>query len=242
MATVVMLMLIEGGMRIFLHVKEQRKDLAILLNESQNQDLSDNPQTYTMKGMVQASPHDGIVYELKPNLRGQFLGQPLFTNSRGLRDVDYPYRKPDNTVRIVGIGDSSLFGWGVKMEETSLKILERKLNQQTSTVKYEVLNFAVPSYNTAIETEVYLQKCIRYSPEILLLHFNSNDYDVPSFMKLPQSYNTLRKSYLFDFLYLRYSILRGINRIKWFPLAKIIQATIYLKSILSLIQTYIKAQ
>ena len=159
--------------------------------------------------MVQASRDDGIVYELKSNLRGQFQGQPLITNSRGLRDFEYSIQKPENTVRIVGIGDSLLFGWGVKMTDTSLKVLERKLNEELSTsgIKYEVLNFAVPGYNTAIETEVFIQKCLRYSPDAVILRFFVNDYDLPLFMKLPQNYASLRKFYLFEFLYSRYKIL-----------------------------------
>ena len=149
------------------------------------------------------------MYELKPNLRGNFRDVPLVTNSCGLRDFDYRYQKPENTFRIVGLGDSSLFGWGVPLEDTSLKVLERLLNEHSSSLKYEVINFAVPGYNTAIEVEVFLQKCLKYDPDLVIMHFNTNDYDVPGFMKPPESFSTLKKSYFLNFLLSRIDQLFG---------------------------------
>jgi len=192
-------------------IRENRKDLQLLLKKSEETDFTGGPRTYSLKGIVQASSHEDIVYELKPNLRGNFLGVPFVTNSRGLRDLEYSYRKKDNVFRIVGLGDSSLFGWGVKMEDISLKVLERKLNRHSSSTKFEVLNFATPGYNSAIEVEVFMQKCLRYSPDLVITHFNTNDYDVPAFMKPLQKYSTLRKSYLWDLIYSRYQMLQGIQ-------------------------------
>jgi hypothetical protein len=72
-----------------------------------------------------------------------------------------------------------------------LKVLERQLNELSSGKKYEVINFAVPGYNTAIEVEVFKQECLRYDPDLVIMHFNTNDYDVPGFMnrlKIMQRY------------------------------------------------------
>lgn len=207
----------EGVIRVVFALRENRKDVQSLLEESKTTELQSGSRTYSLKGIVQGSPYKDIVYELKPNLRGIFRDVPLSINSTGLRDHEYSYRKPANTFRIVGLGDSSLFGWGVTVEETSLKVLERKLNEQSSDKKYEVVNFAVPGYNTAIEVEVFKQKCLRYDPDLVIMHFNTNDYDVPGFMKPAESYATLRKSYLLDFLYSRYQILRGIQKHEMIP-------------------------
>ena len=212
-----MFFLAEGAIRLISSFRENRKDLAILLQESKETELQEGARTYGLKGIVQDSPYQDIVYELKPNLQGYFLDAPLLTNSRGLRDYEYSYQKPENTFRIVGLGDSSLFGWGVLLEETSLKVLERTLNEQSSDMKFEVINFAAPGYNTAIEVEVFRQKCLRYDPDLVIMHFNTNDYDVPGFMKAPQNYSTLRKSYLLDFIYTSYQTLRGIQKQEMIP-------------------------
>lgn len=200
----------EGALRLTLYLRENRQDTRLLLEESKKADFQNNGgRTFSLKGMVQASSDDKLVYELKPNLTGNFVDVPFAINSRGFRDAEYSYQKQPNTFRIAGLGDSCLFGWGVKLEDTSLKILERRLNQNSADTRYDVLNFGVPGYNTSMEAEVFLQKVLPYSPDVVLLNVYANDFDAPFFRKLPQSYSTLRKSYLFDLIYSRYQMLSG---------------------------------
>ncbi len=203
-------------MRLFLWFGEKKQELSSFQQSPPPNDGTQTPQKYAALGnIVQASPYEGIVYELKPNLAGTFLGASLRTNAEGLRILENDsgkedgYSKPDNTFRIIGLGDSSMFGWKVNMAETSLHVLENRLNQDVSDTNYEAINLSVPGYNTAIEVEVFLKKGLKYNPDLVILHFNTNDYSLPNFMKLPQSFSTLRKSYLLDFIYARYQLLRG---------------------------------
>jgi lysophospholipase L1-like esterase len=168
-------------------------------------------QNLRLGEIVQQSRYPGIVYELKPNVRGRFLGQPLVINSEGLRDYEYTRRKEPGTFRIVGVGDSSLFGWGVRLEDSGLKVLERRLNESSRAQKFEVIDFAVPGYNTAMEAETFVRKCLGYAPDLVLLNFNTNDYDVPEFMRRPKNLVTLRKSYLFDLAYSAYDGVMGLE-------------------------------
>ena len=80
-----------------------------------------------------------------------------------------------------------------------------------------MINFATPGYNTAIEVEVFLKKCLKYDPDLVIMHFNTNDYDVPGFMKPPQSYSTLKKSYFLNFLYSRFQLLWGQQQQEMLP-------------------------
>jgi lysophospholipase L1-like esterase len=113
------------------------------------------------------------------------------------------------------VGDSSLFGWGVPIEDSGLKVLERRLNEEFRARKFEVVNFAVPGYNTAMESETFVQRCLEYAPDLVLLNFNTNDYDVPQFMRRPNDLATLRRSYLFD---LAYSVYDGVMAVQREPL------------------------
>jgi lysophospholipase L1-like esterase len=158
--------------------------------------------------LVRPSRHAGIVYELRPNVRGRFMGQPVVINSQGLHDYEYSRRKDPGVFRIVGLGDSSLFGWGVPFEESGLKVLERRLNEQSGAQTFEVLNFAVPGYNTAMEADTFVLRCLEYAPDLVLLSFNTNDYDVPDFMRLPRDLATLRTSYLVEWAY---SVFQGVR-------------------------------
>ena len=205
-STIVALLVAEGIVRLAHYVREDRRPLEVQLRGARAQAPS-SMQSLRLGDIVQPSRYAGIVYELKPNVRGRFMGQPLLINSQGLHDYEYTRRKEPGTFRIVGVGDSSLFGWGVPFEDSGLKVLERRLNEKSRARKFEVINFAVPGYNTAMEAETFVQRCLEYAPDLVLLNFNTNDYDVPKFMRRPGDLATLRRSYLFD---LAYSVYDGV--------------------------------
>jgi len=205
-ATMVALLVAEGSLRLGSYLREDRRPLEVQLQSSRAQGQSPM-HDLSVGDIVQPSRHADIVYELRPNLRGRFVGQPLFINSQGLHDYEYSRRKPAGTFRIVGVGDSSLFGWGVPFEESGLKVLERRLNAQSRARKFEVIDFAAPGYNTVMEAETFVQRCLDYAPDLVLLNFNTNDYDVPNFMRRPRNLATLRRSYVVD---LAYSVYEGV--------------------------------
>jgi len=57
------------------------------------------------------------------------------------------------TFRVVGIGDSAMFGSGVSDGENHLAILERIVGRRFPGLKVETINTAVPGYNTIMEVE-----------------------------------------------------------------------------------------
>lgn len=205
-ATIVTLLGVEGIVRLGHYLRDDRRSLDLQLQNARAQAQS-SMHVLNLGDIIQPSRHADIVYELKPNVRGRFMDQPLAINSHGLHDYEYSLRKEPGTFRLVGLGDSSLFGWGVPFEDSGLKVLERRLNEKSGAQKFEVINFAVPGYNTAMEAETFVQRCLEYAPDLVLLNFNTNDYDVPDFMRLPRDLATLRRSYVFD---LAYSVYEGV--------------------------------
>jgi hypothetical protein len=204
------LLVAEGMLRIGHYFGEDRRPLDVQLRSARAQAQS-SMQSLRLGEILQPSRYAGIVYELRPNVRGRFMEQPLLINSRGLREYEYGTRKEPGTFRIVGLGDSSLFGWGVPVEDSGLKVLERRLNGQLRPQKFEVINCAVPGYNTAMEAEAFVRRCVEYAPDLVLLNFNTNDYDVPDFMRRPRDLSTLRRSYLFDLAYSVYEGVMGVG-------------------------------
>lgn len=98
-------------------------------------------------------------------------------NSDGFRDEEYSVTKPNNTFRIVVLGDSYTFGLGMQLNETLPKQLEIKLNEDTK-MNYEVLNFGVPSFNTKEEVEMLKGIGLKYQPDSVIVAFMDNDvYD-----------------------------------------------------------------
>jgi len=201
----------EGMIRIGHSLREDRRPLDAQLRRARARAES-SMQNLRLGEIVQPSRYAAIVYELRPNVRGRFMGQPLLVNARGLRDYEYSTHKEPGTFRIVGVGDSSLFGWGVRFEDSGLKVLERRLNERFRPQKFEVMDFAVPGYNTAMEAETFVRKCVEYEPDLVLLNFNTNDYDVPEFMRRQTDLSTLRRSYLFDLAHSVYAGIMGVDQ------------------------------
>ncbi len=139
-------------------------------------------------------------------------------NSTGLRDYEYPLAKPTNTKRIALLGDSTTEGLQVPLEKTYAKVLERLLNGQDTSLKYEVINFACSSYSTGQELLQYQQQVLRYKPDIVVILYNMGDAQENTLNKDPgvaeiRPYFALDKN---DSLRLDDSVLK-INRTRLVP-------------------------
>ncbi|MEM7052516.1 MAG: SGNH/GDSL hydrolase family protein [Acidobacteriota bacterium] len=183
-STVIALALTEGALRAYYWSRGVgRADLPELLRLSQ-QGPTELVDARSVFGIVQPSPFPDVVYELRPNLSGRFRGAEFATNRFGLRGPDTTRSKPAGTLRIAGLGDSHMFGWGVGQEETFLALLAQRLGQRG--VEVETLNFAAPGYNTAIEAAVYDRKARHFDPDLVVLHFVGNDLGLPHHLQPPR--------------------------------------------------------
>lgn len=182
------LLLLEIAMRIFL---VRRGEFIDSLHEQVSREWGGE---LTLFDMVQPSGSFNRVYELIPGANGAFVGQPLLINSAGFRDPERTVQKPPGVKRVAVLGDSVAFGWGVREEDRFSNVLEKLLNEQTtSTTKWEVLNFAVPGYNTVMEYATWWDKVMLYKPDVLLLSLVDNDDELPNFVRIrPQAWSLTR--------------------------------------------------
>ena len=166
--------------------------------------------TVTLGGLIRPSPNPRIVYELWPGVdvvfddshRGQ--GKRVLTSRAGFRDRDYAADKRRGVRRIVGIGDSLMFGWGVEQGQDYLSLLEERLNAGAGAGAWEVLNTAVPGYNTAMEVETLEAKGLAYRPDLVVLGFCANDASLPNFILAQRDVLSLRESFLAGFVRSRF--------------------------------------
>ena len=89
---------------------------------------------------------------------------------RGSRSLEFT--KKEGVGRIIGVGDSVMWGAGVNGEDSFLGILERKLNMSSMQ---EVFNGGVVGYSTYQEL-LYLEKyALPLRPDIVLVNHCAND-------------------------------------------------------------------
>ncbi len=117
-------------------------------------------------------------FRLPLNFEGRgIVDEYIKTNSQGLRDVEHSWKKEEGTVRILGLGDSFTFGWGVKLEESFLKQLEKQLAQETGR-KAETINAGVPGYGLN-HYYIYLKNIgIKFQPDIIVISYFVDDLPI----------------------------------------------------------------
>ncbi len=119
-----------------------------------------------------------VTFKAEGFSRGKF-------NSAGLRDREFTLSKPDNTTRIAFLGDSKTEGMQVPMEETFVKLLEKRLNESRdregreppgkNRQDIEVINFATAGNGTLVELLHYLTRVRYYKPDTTVLIYNYGD-------------------------------------------------------------------
>lgn len=95
-------------------------------------------------------------------------------NSKGLRDVERSYAKPDGTFRILILGDSFVEGLQVDQDQTLPAQLEALLNRD-SRAPVEVINAGVSRYGTDNAVLFLENEGVRYEPDLVIYAFYPND-------------------------------------------------------------------
>lgn len=135
---------------------------------------------HTSDGFFRAVLHQrsavpGLSFELAPNRRGRLKGIRVRTNSLGMRDAEPLPIESEAVSRIVILGDSYTFGWGVDGDSTYPTVLEKQLNDGLRERPFEVLNLGVSGYNTQDEAVVLEHKGLLWRPDLIVLSYVLND-------------------------------------------------------------------
>jgi lysophospholipase L1-like esterase len=134
-------------------------------------------------------PH-GIIRSVYPsNPRGYFDENNAIDhvhNSAGWRDAEHSLVKPPATYRILGLGDSYLYGQGVKFEDICLSKLESYLTAKSKNIKIETINTGMSAFNTADERDLLFNRGLQYQPDLVIVHFVLNDVEKDLFKPEPK--------------------------------------------------------
>jgi len=142
---------------------------------------------FTQETLLRPESELSGFYEPKPGTKNEMApawlgGKIIHTiNSNGLRDTgEYTVEKPNDTFRIVVMGDSFTYGLFVGDGETYSDKPEALLNNKTkcSTPKrFEVLNFGVPGYDAEMSAYRYRYRAEKYQPDLVLWYLIENDFN-----------------------------------------------------------------
>jgi lysophospholipase L1-like esterase len=94
---------------------------------------------------------------------------PVRLNSRGFRDDEPSERPPPGRRRVLVLGDSVAFGYGVALEERFTERVERERGD------VELVNLGVSGYSTDQELLLWREHGLEYRPDAVVLVFVVND-------------------------------------------------------------------
>jgi lysophospholipase L1-like esterase len=149
------------------------------------------------RSLKQVSRNPAIGHEHRPASSAHLMGVDVRINRQKLRDDNYSYERPADTQRILMLGDSITFGWGVPIEQTVSKRLEQRLREAGR--KVDVINMGVGNYNTTMEVAYFLTEGIKYDPQVVVLNYFINDAEpTPTY----ESFNFVER-YSYAYVWLR---------------------------------------
>lgn len=91
-------------------------------------------------------------------------------NSHGMRDDEYPVERTGRR-RMMVLGDSFGWGFGVEHRERFSEIIERR------RPGWEVINASVSGYGTDQELLYLREQGLEFRPDVVLLLFHENDFE-----------------------------------------------------------------
>jgi lysophospholipase L1-like esterase len=113
------------------------------------------------------------VFTFVPGEIGFTADRLVHVNERGLRGPVVPYERTPGRLRVLVLGDSIVFGYGVDDDETVTSRLAEHLAARGDTP--EVVNAGVPAYDTELEARFLEQEGWRYRPDWIVVGVCWND-------------------------------------------------------------------
>jgi lysophospholipase L1-like esterase len=117
-------------------------------------------------------PDPQLYWKLKPNQNcyTKVDHKPVHINSLGTRGPEFQAGKPAGTFRVLSLGDSRTFGWGLSESETYSRRLEQLLQEKFGASRtVEVINAGVNAWSYPQMTVYFREIAARYEPDVVIL-------------------------------------------------------------------------
>lgn len=127
-------------------------------------------------------PSDVLPYRLKPGAEGELTQEEFTTrvhiNSLGYRGKEFAKTKGE-AIRVIAVGDSFTFGYGVEDHQSYPAVLERRLRQAVGEERVQVINAGFAACYYPDTYYIYLKEFgLELDPDLIVVGlFVGNDLD-----------------------------------------------------------------
>lgn len=116
-------------------------------------------------------PHPLLRWQPAPGYRNYEYAN----NARGLRDDEIPVGKAPGELRVMILGDSSAWGFGVPLDRSFGKVLQKKLRERFPGRAITVVNGAVQGYSSYQGLVFWDETLAAYRPDVLVVSYLHSD-------------------------------------------------------------------
>ncbi len=128
-------------------------------------------------GMARLEQRDPeIFWRYRPNQDLEWDKIRVQTNEFGLRDRPRKKEKPPGVFRILSLGESTTFGYGLEATESYSYLLEQLLNADGVGRPVEVWNCGICSYTTYQSVKWLERDGLSFQPDLVLFFHEINDF------------------------------------------------------------------
>lgn len=121
-------------------------------------------------------PDENLDWKLRPGAEDFWGDSHVRINSKGNIGPEIDYAKPADSFRVLFLGDSVTFGFGIKdYRDTYVAQFETLLGQIRPDVKIETINAGVGGYSPWQYFIVLAQEGSKYDPDLVVVSFVLND-------------------------------------------------------------------
>jgi lysophospholipase L1-like esterase len=118
-----------------------------------------------------------LFWQLKANAtapldQGKMTG--FIANGDHMRNPEVPVEREPNDFRVLCLGDSITFGWGVRYEEAYPTLLADLLREARPGREIHVMNAACSGYSAHQGTEMLRRRGLKYRPDVVTIWFGWN--------------------------------------------------------------------
>jgi len=110
-----------------------------------------------------------VLYIPNPNYEGH--------NSLGYRGGEFQLQKPEGTYRIVALGESTTYGFGINANKSYPSMLEKSLRQDYGYSHVEVINGGVIGYTSYEVLTSFQFRILEIDPDLIIYYGALNDAD-----------------------------------------------------------------
>ncbi len=131
--------------------------------------------TMNAAAFTRVSLSPGQMTELIPGAENpHFLGGGVRVNEHGFRGPSFALAKPPGTTRVLAIGDSVTFGFGVPEERAFPSLLAASLSRGNGS-RIEVINAGLPGAGLPYYFHASKRLCASVDPDLILVSLVLND-------------------------------------------------------------------